>query len=427
MLSGANASSKRPIYEYNKEIKLLNIAAIYGANGSGKSNLVKGLMFLQNMILKKPIHGAVNIMSFVLNTKSRQSPVSLSVEFIENGKIFFYTFSYLIDKVTYERLDLVKPFGEDETIYESKEDEKGNIVLTFANRYVQTEKQKAYLKIFEEQLNAKRDAILPQIEITGKPDEVSALIDWFKRLIIITPQDKYKAFLYNSIFDNELGDFATETMSKYVSGIHNLGTHSVTLDEFYGTENADKKSKAIEAFNKTGVYTETRDGVIYSFFPLQEGVIHAVTTTTLHKDENGKDVPFFMTMESDGTNRLFDLIPAIYFTSKKNGIFIIDEIDRSMHPILTKELVRLYVNGIKEPRMGQLIFTTHEANLLDLELLRKDEIWFVEKNDNGATELYPLSEFKVRSDLDIQKGYLQGRFGAIPFLGNTDDLGWDKN
>jgi hypothetical protein len=105
----------------------------------------------------------------------------------------------------------------------------------------------------------------------------------------------------------------------------------------------------------------------------------------------------------------------------KPAVFFIDEMDRSLHPSMTKELIRYFLS---QATKGQLIFTTHESNLLDLEIFRQDEIWLTEKDASGATKIYPLSDFKPRYDLDIRKGYLAGRFGAIPFLGNLKDLNW---
>ncbi|NDC41430.1 MAG: hypothetical protein EBZ77_07770 [Chitinophagia bacterium] len=100
----------------------------------------------------------------------------------------------------------------------------------------------------------------------------------------------------------------------------------------------------------------------------------------------------------------------------------IDEIERSIHPALIKELIRKF--AADDTTLGQLIFTTHESNLLDQQLFRPDEIWFAEKNKQGATELYALSEFKEHHTIDIRKGYLNGRYGAIPFLSNLTDLNW---
>jgi hypothetical protein len=149
-------------------------------------------------------------------------------------------------------------------------------------------------------------------------------------------------------------------------------------------------------------------------------MVHKIITQ--HKGKEEKAVPFEMNEESDGTLRLFDLLPAVELLIHEEAVVFIDEIGRSLHPTLIKEFLQLYLGRRTK---GQLIFTTHESNLLDLKLFRQDEIWFVEKDKAGSSRTYPLSEFKPRYDLDIRKGYLNGRFGAIPFLSNLKDLNWE--
>ncbi len=141
-------------------------------------------------------------------------------------------------------------------------------------------------------------------------------------------------------------------------------------------------------------------------------------------DIDGGKEKFTATEESDGTRRLLDYLPALFEAINSRRVYLIDEIERSIHPLLIKELIRKFSHD--EHTSGQLIFSTHESNLLDQDIFRPDEIWFAEKNKEGATELYPLSEFKEHHTIDIRKGYLNGRYGGIPFLGNLKDLNWDK-
>ena len=143
-----------------------------------------------------------------------------------------------------------------------------------------------------------------------------------------------------------------------------------------------------------------------------------------HKNNSGNSISFAYAEESDGTKRLLDYLPAFLSVILLKGVYVIDEIERSIHPLLIKELLTKF--SLDEKTKGQLIFTTHESNLLDQDILRQDEIWFAEKNKTGSTELYPLSDFKEHHTIDIRKGYLNGRYGAIPFLGNLKDLNWNK-
>jgi hypothetical protein len=140
-----------------------------------------------------------------------------------------------------------------------------------------------------------------------------------------------------------------------------------------------------------------------------------------HKGEDGRTVSMDLDDESDGTKRLLDLLPAVHQMRSRGRVNIVDEIDRSMHPILVRRLIEFFLTSCADSP-SQLIVTTHESNLLDLDLLRRDEIWFAEKDHEQATRLYSLADFKVRKDLEIRKHYLQGRFGAIPFLGSLDAL-----
>lgn len=120
-----------------------------------------------------------------------------------------------------------------------------------------------------------------------------------------------------------------------------------------------------------------------------------------------------------------EYLPAFYNVVNTNQTFFIDEIERSIHPLLIKELINKISHD--NETQGQLIFTTHESNLLDQSIFRQDEIWFAQKNKHGATELYTLSDFKEHHTIDIRKGYLNGRYGGIPFLGNLKDLNWEKH
>jgi len=152
-----------------------------------------------------------------------------------------------------------------------------------------------------------------------------------------------------------------------------------------------------------------------------ENHYYRIAIQAAHEHRRGQLVPLDLTEESDGTRRLLNLIPALHDLRMRGATYFVDEIDRSMHPILVWKFLEFFLNSCSSgPR--QLIVTTHESNLLDLDLLRRDEIWFAEKDQTGATRLYSMMDFRVRKDLEIRKHYLQGRFGAVPFLGNLDRL-----
>jgi hypothetical protein len=151
------------------------------------------------------------------------------------------------------------------------------------------------------------------------------------------------------------------------------------------------------------------------------GSVYEISIQAAHEHEPGKVVGLNLTEESDGTRRLLNLISALHGSRATDPVYVIDEIDRSLHPMLVREFLEFFLKS-RDGGPSQLIVTTHESSLLDQDLLRRDEIWFAEKDQTGATRLYSLIDFKVRNDLEIRKHYLQGRFGAVPFLGGLEDL-----
>ncbi len=198
------------------------------------------------------------------------------------------------------------------------------------------------------------------------------------------------------------------------------------LDEFMDV-GVDEKQKVIQTLGKDEnhfVHLRTKDGSVLISYENGEYVVKKLALQ--HSGVNGALIDFMLSEESDGTQRLLDYLPAISAITDFPITLIIDEIDQSVHVNLLKKLLQKVMDD--DDTKGQLIFTTHESNLLDLDIFRQDEIWFAEKErETGATHFYSLSEFKPNYGSDIEKGYLNGRFGAIPFLGNLENLNWHQH
>ena len=154
----------------------------------------------------------------------------------------------------------------------------------------------------------------------------------------------------------------------------------------------------------------------------ENGITNIYKQSAIHRMKNGGEVPFEIDEESDGSVRLLDFIPMLIDLKLNSSVYLIDEIDRSMHPMLSQKLLEYYFAFLDKERDTQLICTTHESNLLDLNMIRADEVWFVEKGQDGASHLTSLAEYKPRED--VRKGYLQGRYGAIPFFASINSLKW---
>ena len=160
----------------------------------------------------------------------------------------------------------------------------------------------------------------------------------------------------------------------------------------------------------------TVPNIIKSFIPVNAPIYKVNTKHII----NGTEFEFDISEESSGTQIIFSYIPVLKDVLDNGKVLIIDEFDKSLHPFIVKYIVEIFNDTKINKKGAQLIFNTHDTNLLDLELLRRDQIWFAEKNSkDGSSTIYPLDDFSVRKTENIEKGYLLGRYGAIPFLENN--------
>ena len=239
-------------------------------------------------------------------------------------------------------------------------------------------------------------------------DKTSKAFDWFKdNFGIIGVADHPQLIEYTIQKLNEdvkMKEFILKALIEADLGINDL-------------------SASIEAISIDEIPIPIREQ-LKAIIPDSEGNLEKMDITTIHKvlDEIGNEyyVEFDFEEESEGTKRLFSLI-GLWIDSLNNGrVLIVDELDTKLHHLLNVFLIKLFNDPTQNKNNAQLIFTTHNTNLLDLNIFRRDQIWFTEKNpNNGSTDLYSLIEFSPRKDKNIQKGYLAGRYGAIPFI--SDD------
>jgi len=208
-----------------------------------------------------------------------------------------------------------------------------------------------------------------------------------------------------------------------ISGIHEIRIELESLLKIYPVELVNDLKKSLK--NGTSITLPSPDGSRYRFAKNKDGEMQLYKIMINHEViETHEQIAFDLKDESDGTIRLIDLIPALADLCEHERIYVIDELDRSMHAQLTRAFLEHFFSC--STSRSQLLATTHEIDLLDLDLLRKDEIWFVEKDRTSSSHLYSLEEFKPRYDKDIRRGYLQGRFGGIPIICNIDTRIWDK-
>ena len=226
--------------------------------------------------------------------------------------------------------------------------------------------------------------------------------------------------------DNEFKNYVKDLICSFNLGVSDLVSERKEIQDYFGEDNIKDVSDIMNELKNNpermiGLRSNNRNEII---LVNEDGKIIVKSLKIGHIGKNNKQVLFDLDEESDGTVRLLDFVPAFKSVISNKKVFVIDEIERSIHPLLIKELVQKF--SLDEKTKGQMIFTTHESNLLDQDFFRLDEIWFTEKNKDGSTDLYSLNDFKEHKTIDIKKGYLNGRYGSIPFLGNLQDLNWHQ-
>lgn len=417
------------VHNSAKGVNVLRTAVIYGANGAGKSGLVKALGRLQEMVMR----GSVPPSYFRDANKFNQAeePVSLEIEFGTDDNQFSYGVSYkgsvCVEEWLYSTMKTMPV-----CIFERKYDEKtGKISISLKADKREEAKSRLLVSLLETNLLKSNELLLSKHEVV-KNKHITEAFNWIiNKLAVIYPETHS-----TSIFDERYSDDTFKIQSEKLIAALDLGINGLTLKDediesfkariaewpelIQGIDRIIKRlAKQPEGeqsvFLDSGLFTVSirREGD--KFYARRVQVRHAV---------NEGLYDFELKEESDGTQRVFDFLPMMQNVKKNDYTFVIDEIDRSLHPMLVRALVSKIV--LDKDMKGQLIFTTHDAGLLDGRIFRNDEIWFAEKDRKTQnTNLYTLDEFRPRADLDIEKGYLNGRFGAIPFLAKLNELNWE--
>ena len=424
MIAGKVRSKKEHVYEDGK-IKLLKFAAVYGANAAGKSNLVKALDFMQRIIVSGLPEGHTDNYCKVM-TESKDKESYFELEILLNDKYYAYGFEVILNQSRFTSEWLVELTSDNkEKLIFSRDIIKG--IYEFGGE-VKIKGLIEKLNVYAEDIQEDGSVLLLSIMNQNK----KTLYQQFEQAAIF--QDIYKWIKNNldiNYPDRPISDYSymakTENVEEicriiaaFGTGITDLQMVEVPVEKVLGhlpktiQEDllADIEKKTVDM--KADINVDELGIIMRSnrdFFILNIDKEENIICRTIKFSHGKKNILFELSEESDGTVRLLDLLEVLL--SGEGKTYIIDELDRCLHPSLTYKFVDTFLKLAFQKNI-QLIVTTHESRLLDFDLLRRDEIWFVNKRKSGESDIYSLEEYNARFDQKIDKAYLEGRYGGIP-------------
>ena len=364
----------------------LKIAAIYSANASGKINVLQAFSYMKKKVLVSDdsrINNNLseeNIFTFMINNE----PISLEIEILaENNKIYKYGFEVLNNAIISEWLyeKRVNKFYEIFDRTNNNIEVKDNKLLGLAN----VDEKTLFLNVFA--------------KIDKNNEDFNNVYNWFIDANYLDLGDPN----FENVLNNRISLKIIEDKKYKEELLKFIKTFDATIDSINISPNSLEELK-----NTNGV----------------------VKVELVHNGEDGNKKALPLVLESNGTMKMFHLFDFLMDTLRNGRVLFVDELDAKLHPLLTRYIINLFHNSEKNIGNGQLIYSTHDTVNLNKETFRRDEIWFVEKDKNGVSELYSLSDYiiedengnakKVRNDATYNKDYLTGRYGAIPVLEEFD-------
>lgn len=364
-------------------------AAIYGANASGKSNLMRAIQLMRGIVVdsaKLEPNQKLNIQPFALDQESRAKPIEMEITFLKAGVRYQYGFTASPERVLSEWL-LVYRTSKPQT--------------WFRREYRASQKQSDHYS-FGTGLQGQRhvwkkatrpNALFLSTAIQLNSEQLRPIFDWISSIVV---------------FERGGAPFFSHTVE------HILRNPQHQVEDLIRA--ADIAIAAIDIDVRTvtsaGVQFDMLTGNVEKLAPEAQ----ELKVPVFRHDAPSGSAKFELPDESDGTQRLFSLAGPLFEIMRDGRLLCVDELDRSLHPLLVRQLVDMFHNPLINTGGAQLIFTTHDTSLLNAEILRRDQYWFTEKTADQDSQLFPLTDFSVRKDEAFERGYLTGRYGAIPIL-----------
>ena len=391
------------------QTRVLPIAAIYGGNASGKTNFFKALSFAKTLVVEgtRP-DSLISIETFRLGAERKSKPSRFAFELLIDETIYDFSFAVTQEVVLEERMVKITSTSE-KVLYDRRE---GN--LNFDTSLAED-------MFLQFAFRGTRDnQLFLTNSVSQKVDNFKPVYDWFKdKLVLVAPDMR---FGHVELFFDEghpLYKAMNETLPWLDTGIAHLHSEEIPLENLQLSDRLKTELQEEVKEGKSVHLVREENPADRIVITRKDGELIANRLVTSHLKSDGKEVRFEIYQESDGTQRIIDLLPAFLdlSTQVSQRVYIIDEIDRSLHPLLIRQLLEMYLTSCSAETRTQLLLTTHNVMLMDQQLLRRDEMWVTERDKSGVSSLFSFSEYKdVRYDKDIRKSYLQGRMGGIPHI-----------
>lgn len=381
--------------------RLLRSTVLYGPNASGKSTLIQALQFVRGQVLNSQKESqagdVIDVVPFKLTADSRAADSEFEVTFVEQGVRYEYGFCCNRERFTEEWL-IAYPLGRAQKWFHRVFDaEAGKDAYKFSTSFLGGRQRQTLAA------QTRPNALFFSTAIQLNNEQLKPAFDWFKlRLHVIT---SVRGFSPGYTVQRCGKDEDRKRVVAFMNSA-DLSIADIQLKE--------------SVFSADALPNEMPTAIKDEFLKDMAGR-KFVETRFFHRDvDTQESVEFAEEEESDGTRALFAFAGPWLDVIENERVLVVDELDTSLHPLLVHHLVkRLHHEGTK----AQLIFTTHDTTLLSQKLLRRDQVWFMEKDVKSATRLYPLSDFSPRDNEAVERGYLNGRYGGIPFLKDLDFYG----
>lgn len=400
MIANKDKSHENNLIVFGKD-RISKSRIIYGANASGKTSFIDALEFIKifSMMSNNLVeNNRIEIKPYKFREKFSSIPSEFSLTFIKNSVKYSYSFSCTFEKVINEKLDVYNSAKPTNIFTRTNTDEyKFNTDVKQLNE-IKTKNTKNKLFLLT--------------AATWNYEKVKPVVDYILNDIIVL-HDISQPTKYNIGYIIENNDL--EEYKKFCLDFLNNADISISDFEINAQKIKELGGQA-ELMTKVMNVIVNNDPEQMKKFGNSD-VFNIKTIHNINNESNSFLYPLELIEESDGTQQLFHFAPSLFYTFKEGKVLLIDEIDRSLHPLLVEYIIKKFYDKNLNKNNAQLICNTHDTNLLNLDLFRRDEIWFTERNNTSAsTEMYALSDFSPRKDENIEKAYLLGRYGGIPFV-----------